>query len=82
MDAAHPEAYTVGEWGVDLGLPKRCIYARGRMALCAVGCQFTVPLGPAPDPPSVGPGFSWTHAKTDNEKFVIILFLHIILYIF
>ncbi len=57
LDAAHPEAYIVRESrGVDLGLPKSCIFARGRMALCAVGYRFVVPLERPPQTPSVGPG--------------------------
>ncbi len=52
-DAAHPESDSMGGRGVDLGLPKNYILARGRMGLCAVCGGFVVPLGPAPPPPSV-----------------------------
>ncbi len=69
LDATHPEAYTVrSREGEDLGLPKVCIYARGRMGVCAVRNQSVVPLGPAP-PPSVGPGTPpGRHLKSDLEN--------------
>ena len=59
LDAAHPEAYIVGDLKntpQDLERPNLCIFARGRMGVDAVPRTFVVPLGPAPQTPLSGTG--------------------------
>ena len=65
-----------GEGGKDGELlegPKDDIFARAPIGLNAVSHRFVLPLGPAPDPPPVGPGHTRGHKKINLKKRVIIL---------